>query len=1162
MDITSFIVNQRNTALLVGDYGLYRKQLSRRLLVVHKKLNYSTKGRKYSPKSPITVEDITNNHEFIQLLLLTAERAWALAMYMKSTHTANSNVQGTTGSTKRHIISKLQKASSYAAHLVSLLKEKDKSGASTESILEARAYHQSLQGAIEFEKKIWEQCLQSYSETRLLFTALAQTVGTKRDDIFRDLLASTIDPSMRYAAYQLKLPRTVPMETIVARYVQRVNNSYVEEVLKSNPDLLKEPGTATKNGALGTSADPPQIFTWRSRTVNIEDANTAQALASVSAAETTLASFLAAKQDLHRRAKAAAFDDVLIPSQDAVDAVKTAIDELTAEGLAQGDPRMQSLQITRTAVNYNLVELRIGRNRVLCGKHDGARLESESVRKLTKPRADGNPQVALEESAGRKLTRLKERVVLYDSIIQSLDSVKGFPGVAADQAFVQELEAKKAYFTSLKCFAIARSQILNGNKRNALALLRRAADLSSRSILSNSPASPTADGIPKSEVCPAQVMSLNDLLERTVLQYQALVDLEDSKSETLKNDTIKLGPMIERLDEYPPEDVELTKLVTYPPKVQPIPVKPIFLDAAWNYIDYPGRRKNGTAVDVKVEEAASKYEPKKEVKKGCVLFLTGFHCLFVKMTVNGTWASPLADAQYSVGFETGGGRSLGQVYDGMNWYSLVVILFLLLVAYDQFKYIWNKGSIVGPAWKMPFIGPFLSSVNPKMDEYKAKWASGDLSCVSVFHKFVVIASSRDMARKVFNSPAFVKPCVVDVAQKLLRPKNWVFLDGRAHVDYRKGLNGLFTRQALETYLPGQEEVYEKYFAKFLDISHRDNSGKPIPFMPIFRELMCAVSCRTFVGHYMSDAAVKKIADDYYKITAALELVNFPIIIPFTRTYYGKKAADMVLHEFSICAAKSKARMAAGGEITCIMDGWITSMLDSENYRQRVAQGIKVDDSEKPAMLLRIFSNFEIAMTIFTFLFASQDATSSASTWLFQIMADRPEILDRVRKENLFVRNGDKDQKLSIDMLEKMPYTRAVVKETLRYRPPVIMVPYVAKKAFPVTETYTAPKGSMVIPSVWPALHDPEVYPAPDTFDPERWISGDAEKAVKNWLVFGTGPHYCLGQTYAQLNLMAMIGKASMHLDWVHHITPLSEDIKVFATIFPMDDCPLVFSKRN
>ena len=412
----------------------------------------------------------------------------------------------------------------------------------------------------------------------------------------------------------------------------------------------------------------------------------------------------------------------------------------------------------------------------------------------------------------------------------------------------------------------------------------------------------------------------------------------------------------------------------------------------------------------------------------------------------------------------------------------------------------------------------------------------------------MIASSRDMARKVFNSPSYVKPCVVDAAHKILRPTNWVFLDGKAHVDYRKGLNGLFTRQALEIYLPGQEEVYDKYFARFVEISKVENANNPMPFMPVFRELMCAVSCRTFVGHYMSDAAVKKIADDYYQITAALELVNFPVIIPFTKTWYGKKAADMVLVEFAKCAAKSKARMAAGGEVSCIMDGWVKQMLDSERYRQQVAKGLA--NVEKPAMLVREFSEFEISQTVFTFLFASQDATSSACTWLFQLMADRPEVLDRVREENLTVRNGNRHARFSMDILEKMPYTRAVVKEILRYRPPVIMVPYVVKKAFPVTDTYTVPKGSMVVPSVWPALHDPAVYPNPDSFDPDRWISGDAEKASKNWLVFGTGPHYCLGQTYAQLNLMGMIGKASMFLDWVHHATPQSEDIKVFATIFP------------
>jgi len=50
------------------------------------------------------------------------------------------------------------------------------------------------------------------------------------------------------------------------------------------------------------------------------------------------------------------------------------------------------------------------------------------------------------------------------------------------------------------------------------------------------------------------------------------------------------------------------------------------------------------------------------------------------------------------------------------------------------NYIRLKGSIVGPMFKAPFIGPFLESVNPDFRKYKAKWASGDLSCVSVFHK--------------------------------------------------------------------------------------------------------------------------------------------------------------------------------------------------------------------------------------------------------------------------------------------------------------------------------------------------------------------------------------------------------------------------------------------
>ena len=66
MDVTNFVVSQREKALLIGDYGTYRKQLSRRLLVVRKKLHYtSTKGKKYAARPAVTAEDIARNHEYV-----------------------------------------------------------------------------------------------------------------------------------------------------------------------------------------------------------------------------------------------------------------------------------------------------------------------------------------------------------------------------------------------------------------------------------------------------------------------------------------------------------------------------------------------------------------------------------------------------------------------------------------------------------------------------------------------------------------------------------------------------------------------------------------------------------------------------------------------------------------------------------------------------------------------------------------------------------------------------------------------------------------------------------------------------------------------------------------------------------------------------------------
>lgn len=123
-------------------------------------------------------------------------------------------------------------------------------------------------------------------------------------------------------------------------------------------------------------------------------------------------------------------------------------------------------------------------------------------------------------------------------------------------------------------------------------------------------------------------------------------------------------------------------------------------------------------------------------------------------------------------------------------------------------------------------------------------------------------------------------------------------------------------------------------------------------------------------------------------------------------------------------------MAAGEEITCLVDAWIHEMIEA-----RAGRG----DEEDRKVLVREFSDHEIALVVLSFLFASQDAMTSAIVNTFELLADHPDILAKVREEQYRIRNNDVDAPVTLEMQDEMVYTRAMIKEALRLLPPVIMV---------------------------------------------------------------------------------------------------------------------------
>lgn len=118
------------------------------------------------------------------------------------------------------------------------------------------------------------------------------------------------------------------------------------------------------------------------------------------------------------------------------------------------------------------------------------------------------------------------------------------------------------------------------------------------------------------EVAQNEAAFLQNLLKGELQRSRALVQISNLRQKGGSGDANAAPrPLLDRLGQYPAQGVNLENIVTYPPKLEPIPVKPLFLDVAWNYVQYP-TTKTANPKASQLKATASDEPEKQPAKKG------------------------------------------------------------------------------------------------------------------------------------------------------------------------------------------------------------------------------------------------------------------------------------------------------------------------------------------------------------------------------------------------------------------------------------------------------------------------------------------------------------------------------------------------------------------
>ncbi|KAF5093497.1 hypothetical protein D0Z00_004034 [Geotrichum galactomycetum] len=563
------IVLARNELPLqwADDYRQYRIRTTRKLARLRKSFNLHqrpVKGKKPQRSGKvITLEDVKKNAGVLKVYVTLAERAWAEALRTTTLQESRVAVEG--NNKKDHIRSKLAKALTYATYAVKLAEEFD--GFDDAFKLELYAYSALISGHHDFVIHRWKSCIKNYSVARAsLFTIANKTTTAGIKEQLLDIISTIVDEHITYSVFQLEKVRPLRVDNIAKKAALDQHDTHPAIAI-----IQKIDSSVLSIESLNPSEDNRlEVVTWRKHTAKITDDDVAAALFETVKKDSELEAKISSTESAG--ASISLFDSVLQSWQDAQDLVKDNIKRYESSNSSH-DQSIQDQYIISTFAGYSLLLRRIQRDTILLSQVDTTKTK-ETDGKINRKVFD----------------KSHDLVRIYDTILQSTNQLLELPGIFSDEELLQSLTSLDSYYKAKRIELIGQTYFLAGENKQALALYQKALG-----VLTSLPKLDALVEFPQGVLNKEQLNAAVSRINIRTVQLQAVLTAEQIKLDNTGSVSKDIPAVVDSIKTYPNRltvDEIVKNLVKFDQKLEPVFVKPVFFDIAFNYIDYDQESKS------------------------------------------------------------------------------------------------------------------------------------------------------------------------------------------------------------------------------------------------------------------------------------------------------------------------------------------------------------------------------------------------------------------------------------------------------------------------------------------------------------------------------------------------------------------------------------------